>query len=125
MSNKPSDAVSGNEVLVRLRDKSQLTLPRVARRHLNVREGDYLLCEELPNGSIRLVPARLMKQVRRAPAGKIWREEMEEARQEIASGTPTAYASVRDMLRDTGIASRTDSIPDHGPFAPNLEDVHP
>jgi AbrB family looped-hinge helix DNA binding protein len=88
-------------VLIRLRNKGQLTIPDAVRRAVHVDEGDYLAVT-VRDGAIVLEP----KTVIDASQAWFWRQEWQagerEASEDIASGRTRRFESDEDFLDSLG-----------------------
>jgi AbrB family looped-hinge helix DNA binding protein len=88
-------------MLVRLRDKGQLTIPDQVRRAVHLEEGDYLAVS-IHDGAIVLEPKTIID----ASQAWFWRADWQvgerEASEDIASGRTRRFDSDQEFLDSLG-----------------------
>lgn len=81
-----------------LRARSQLTLPPEIRQALNVSEGDEIMFQPEADGTVRLIPARIIP----ASQAWFWTEEWQQGEREvdadIAAGRTTGPLSPEEFF---------------------------
>jgi len=87
--------------MIKVREKYQITLPRKFQK--TARPGDYFLCEELEDGSIKLTPVLIQLKsgaiISPTPPDKGLEEEIKEAKRQIKRKPGARYKSVEEMNR--------------------------
>lgn len=85
-------AKRSSALLATVGDKGRVTLPANVRKHLGVAEGDVVLIELTPNGTVELVPAALIARDQIWFAHREVQARVASAHEDIAAGRTTRVA---------------------------------
>lgn len=94
--------------IIKVRNKFQVTLPQVLQSQVN--PGDYLACEPLGDGSIRLMPVILQLKagaiLAPTPHDARLQQHIEEAEHDLTQGHGEVFGSVEEMTTALSVGRR-------------------
>lgn len=94
-------------VIVKVRDKAQITLPAKLRKEVGIKEGDYVRAT-VERGRIVIAPQVVLDDLPTVTLSKKGEEMVREALDDLEHGRVKAFDNVEDLIEDLRDATAED-----------------